>query len=154
MREDTLSIRADIPAEALWDFLADYDNVVRLGWSHSSAEPLEDPDGCRVRYRARTSWEGLQNQYTACLMSAERPQTLTWSTNTSGSRSWLRFDLQPLGQTRTHVTATLHLKHGAALALLEPFAWGLMRSALVKTMTALESLDAVREPGTAASPLS
>lgn len=59
----------------------------------------------------------------------------------------MRFEPRPLGPFETEVTVTLHLKHGAALRTLEPFAWGLMRPALVRTVAALERLDATAVDG-------
>lgn len=156
MREESLSTVSRLPADELWDYLADYDRVVRLGWKDASAERLGDGSPtCEVRYKAHTTWEGIRNTYTACLEAAERARTLTWSTRSGGSKSWVRFDLRPVDSASTEVTVTLHLKQGPAFRALEPFAWGLLRPAFVKTVDRIEhlheELDVAVAPEPAAS---
>lgn len=141
MREESRSVTVNLPVEVVWDYLSDYDRVVRLGWKDAGAKPLDDSRRCQARYKAHTTWEGLRNTYTACLETAKRPETLTWSTERSGSRSWVRFDLVAQDAKTTRLTATLHHNQGRAFRALEPFAWGLLRPAFLQTLSRLEHLD-------------
>lgn len=151
MREESLSTTVHLPAQDLWDYLADYDNVVRLGWDDASAQLIESPNSTERLYKAQTTWEGLKSTYTAVMDHSERPRTLTWSTKRGGTDSWVRFDLEPLDTSVTQVTVTLNLQHGSALRMLEPFAWGLLRPALVRTLSSLEHLELDAAPSETAS---
>lgn len=139
MHEESKSVVVALPAEALWDYLSDYDNVVRLGWEEASARRIRASLTCKVRYRVMTVWQGVRNIYTACLEQPNRPRTLTWSTREGLAKSWVRFDLEPLDATSTRVEATLHFEMGAARSA-EPLAWELLRPSFVMTLSRLEEL--------------
>lgn len=138
MREATQSCTAAATAEDLWDYLADYDHVIRLGAKTASARlesgSVETGD---ARYRVSVFWEGLQTKYAACLADAVRPDTLTWKTRSGQGTSWIRFDLEPSGESATHVTVTLHHEPNASSAALEPFLWGQLNPMLKRTMRKL-----------------
>lgn len=148
MRQESQSTVTRVSADVLWDYLADYDRVVRLGWPEASARRLEPSRTCAVRYKVVSVWEGVRSTYVACLESPERPRTLIWTTKNAGARSSLRFDLQPLDAASTHVTITLSVRYGAALRALEPFAWGLLRPAFLRTLGAIEALPRTLSGGT------
>lgn len=140
MREESLTAISQLPAEVLWDYLADYRNVLRLGWEEEAATRLEDSPGGTVRFRARALWEGVPSTYTALLEPADRPCTLTWLTRSGGSKTWVRFDLRPLDEASTEVRVTLHLEHGTAVRPFEPLAWALLKPRLQRTVMSLERL--------------
>lgn len=148
MHEETRSVVVAVPAEALWDYLSDYDRVVRLGWEEASARPIRASFRCRTRYAVTTRWEGILRKYVACLQDAEPPRTLTWSTRDGLSKSWVRFDLRPSGPAHTEVDVTLHFNAGFVARGFEEVSWELLLPALTKTLSGLRRLGN-GEPATA-----
>lgn len=148
MREETLSAVVGLPVDAVWDYLADYDHVVRLGWDEVHTRPMRPSLRCRARYRVSVMWQGIRNDYVACLEQAERPRTLTWSTRDAGAKNWVRFDLTPVQGAQTRVDVTLHFKAAMTFGSLETTAWELLRPALVRTAWALEHLCETAVPAT------
>lgn len=143
MREETRAALVLLPAGALWDYLADYDRVVRLGWADASARRIRPTRRCPTRYRATTTWEGIRKDYTACLGQATRPETLTWSTRDGAARSWVRFDLARVDAASTRVSVTLHFEVVWSIRTHEALAWDLLKPAFVATIAGLESMRSV-----------
>lgn len=140
MTEETSSVVVRLPAETVWDFLVEYDNVLSLGWDEATARRIRPNRTCDVRYKASSVWEGIRTNYVACLEAAERPKTLTWSTRNAGTRSRVRFDFEPLGQSATRVVVSINWEAGRAMRALEPTAWTLLRPALYRTTASLGRL--------------
>ena len=141
MREEVRQLACGVPREKLWDFLADYDNVVRLGAPDASAHLATGSaqTGDSV-YEAELSWYGSVSHFTAHLASASRPTTLTWDTTTGMGRSWLRFDLEP-AQSSTVVSVTLHHDGSESARVLEALAWGILQTTLERTLIGLSELQ-------------
>lgn len=142
MREETQSVTVALSAEALWDYLSDYDRVVRLGWAEASASPIRRSLRCRTRYAVTTRWEGILRKYVACLQDAVPPKTLTWSTRDGLSKNWVRFDLRPSDPSHTDVDVTLHFAAGLSVGGFEDVSWELLRPALLLTLSNLQRLPA------------
>lgn len=140
MREETRSAVVRLPVETVWDCLADYDLVVRLGWDDVSTRRLRPSFRCRARYRVSVLWEGIRHDYLACLERAERPTSLTWSTHSGGAKNWVTFALTPIDESSTRVDVTLHFKAVMSFGSLESTAWELLQPAFIKTMRGLERL--------------
>jgi hypothetical protein len=140
VREETRSTEVQLSASEVWDYLADYDRVVRLGWEEGNARPLRATRRCAARYDVEVVWEGIRSTYKACLENADRPRTLTWSTRDGASKSWVRFDLEPLGAECTSVAVTLHYQPTIATRALEAFAWDTLQPALLQTVLRLQTL--------------
>lgn len=138
MREAAETCTVATAAGNLWDFLADYDNVIHLGTKTASAR-LESGSAKTgdARYRVSVFWEGLQTRYAACLIDAQRPVRLTWRTRSGQGLSWIRFDLEPVDVSSTRVTVTLHHEPNRSSAALEPFLWGQLRPMLKRTLRKL-----------------
>lgn len=139
MREQSESVLVRLPAGDIWDFLADYDNVLRLGWEEGYATRMRPSRRCTERYRAMAVWQGLKTHYIACLEAAERPRLLVWSTREGLAKSWARFVLEPLAEDSTRVEVTLHFEM-AAVRSAEPLAWDLLLPSFDRTISHLEHL--------------
>lgn len=140
MFEETKATLVRLPAEVLWDYLSDYDHVVRLGWETASAEPLRRTVRCYARFKVTVDWEGIDTTYTACLEESDRPRLLTWSTREAMATSWVRFVLEPQDSASTLVNVTLHFETAMLVSATEPAAWDLLRPSLLRTLVSLERL--------------
>lgn len=152
MYEETKTALVRLPAEAVWDYLADYDRVVRLGWEVASAQRLRNTVRCYARYKATVDWEGIPTTYIACLEERNRPRSLTWSTREGMSKSWVRFDLEQQDSTTTQVAVTLHFETAMLVRMTEHVAWDLLRPSLLRTMSRLEHMHEEVAPVSAGAP--
>jgi hypothetical protein len=140
MREETATSFVQLPADEIWEYLADYDNVVRLGWEEASAEPIRPTRRCSVRYKVSALWEGIPQRYVACLERAEQPRLIVWSTRAAAVCNWVRFELEPLQPSATRVSITLHFESRLGERAFEHVAWELLTPALARTAAGLERL--------------
>ena len=148
MLQDTRSCTCHMPREQLWEFLADYNNVVALGHAEASARLVDGiPQCCDCAYEAQVTWRGSTSHFTACLVDSRRPRTLSWDAETGLGRSRLRFDLEPLDSDRTYVTVTLTHEQSRWAHLLQALAWGFLRKTLDRTHAQLSQLGSDANPG-------
>ena len=141
MRQDTRSSAVGVPAQTLWDYLAEYEHVLQLATAGGKAVLLAGPPRRRgAKYRAWLSWEGIESTYISALADADPPRTLTWSTQAHGTRTSLRLDLEPLGDSSTRVTATLTHSMSRVLRPLEPFGWAMLSKMLDRGLVELNTL--------------
>jgi carbon monoxide dehydrogenase subunit G len=142
VREETKVSVVHLPAEDVWDYLSDYNRVVRLGWDDASAERIKPTLDRKVRYRVKLTWVGFKVSHVVWLQEAERPTRVTWATREGGSSSWVRFDLRALDEATTEVRVTLHLEAKPFAIPSETMAWELLRPSFIRTVSRVEQLSA------------
>lgn len=127
MRRETHSCVVDASPEALWDYLLDYDRVIRLGDSADFAEREVSPKHPeRIKYKACLHWENIPAIFHAYLRQAERPRLLEWKTVSFAGHTRILFELSPCVGDRTEVKLTFELSSIESSAPLEPFAWAII----------------------------
>ena len=148
MRQRIDSCECRVPREALWDFLSDYNNVVAMGSPGASARLVKgDSQLCDCVYEAEITWQGSTSRFTACVVDAIRPETLTWDAETGTGRSWLRFDLEPVNSQITFVTVSLRFEGSPWAQMLEALAWGFLSTALDRTLVELSQMSQTNNSG-------
>jgi hypothetical protein len=139
MRQQTRHCTVALPREVLWDYLADYSNVLRLATNRDGALRKGNVGEVGVTYRADVEWEGLVSRFDTRLVHAERPGALTWRA-LADAGSQLDLQLDPVDPRTTTVRVTCALALRPAVRPLEPFAWGLMMPLLDRFMRKLHEL--------------
>lgn len=143
MPQETRTCVCRVPQNELWDLLADYGNVVALSSPGSSARlSAGSPRSCGCLYAATIEWQGSTSSFTACLVEASRPATLTWQADTALGASSIRFDLEPIDPQSTLVRITSWHRATETGRELEPMAWGLLKTSLEHTALGLSQLHA------------
>ncbi|MGV8083662.1 MAG: SRPBCC family protein [Coriobacteriia bacterium] len=127
MRRETHSCVVDASPEALWDYLLDYDRVIRLGDSADFAEREISPKHPeRIKYKACLHWEDIPAIFHAYLRCADRPRLLEWKTISFAGRTRTLFEFSPFNDDKTEVKLTFELSTPESSAPLEPFAWAII----------------------------
>jgi len=131
-----------IPQAALWDSLSDYNNVAKMGAASASARLVEgNPKHYDCVYEAEIIWQGSASNFTARMIDANPPGTLTWDAVTGVGRSRLRFDLEPIDPATTFVTVTLSYEASSRAHTLETLTWGFLSGTLQRTLAELSQLS-------------
>lgn len=142
MRTATRSCTTYCAQGFLWDYLADYDNVVRLSSPLGSSRLVSGERRTLHSVHAATlEWEGMASTYRAEMTEAARPERVAWAGKNAGIAMGIQFVLAPLAYDATRVTAELSLKMIAAMLPLEPFAWGMTVGLFEHLMQQVESLE-------------
>ncbi len=141
MQQLIRSCEVRVPREPLWDFLSDYNNVVAMGSPDASARLARgDSQRCDCAYEAEITWQGSTSHFTAYMIDATRPETLTWDAETGMGRSWLRLDLESVSSEVTLVTVTLRFEGSPWAQMLEALAWGFLSETFDRTLVELSQL--------------
>lgn len=133
-----------VAPEALWDYLSDYASLLSLSSSSAHATLLEGSvgvEGCK--YRAYVGWEGLKTEFTVCLVRADRPHSLQWTSRSHGGVCSALIELDPV-DAGTRVNVTVEYSASQANFPLEPFAWGLLKPMFDRAMRTMGKLELTR----------
>lgn len=142
MRQATNTIVVHVPAAILWDYLADYESMIRLASSTATAHLKSGTTGSAgATYEGSLEWEGIKSTWIVHLQQAARPDSLTWESCSHGGECWLRFDLTPIDEGDTSVSVTLAWGANKPNAPLEPFAWGLLTPLFKSAVSRLRRLS-------------
>lgn len=134
MRREMHSCVVDASPEALWDYLSDYDRVIRLGDPADFAEREVSPKHPeRVKYRACLQWEGIVATYHVYLRRAQRPHFLEWKGISFAGRTKLLFELAPAEDHMTELHVVFEHSTVESSAPLEPFAWAIIAPKMRRT---------------------
>jgi hypothetical protein len=134
MRRETHFCVVDASPEALWDYLADYDRVIRLGDPADFAEREWLPSHPeRVKYKASLQWEGIAATYHVYLRRAQRPELLEWKALSFAGHTRLIFELLGRADRMTELRLTFEHSTVESSAPLEPFAWAIMEPKVRRT---------------------
>jgi hypothetical protein len=144
MREHTWTFVLPVQPLALWDFLAEYENDMRIASKHASAS-LEDgaPGEVGAVYTARIGWEGRLSTFRVGLIAAERGVGMTWRSCTGASTGEARYVFRP-ADSGTEMDLHLSLTLREAFEPLEPFGWVLLSrcaDTFVENLQALQLED-------------
>ena len=96
---------------------------------------------CDCVYEAEIIWQGSTSHFTARMIDANPPETLTWEAVTGVGRSRLRFDLEPIDPATTFVTVTLSYEASSRAHTLETLTWGFLSGTLQRTLAELSQLS-------------
>lgn len=138
MRQVANIVVVRVPQEALWDYLANYENLIRIAASTARAKLKSGAPGMDgATYEGALEWEGITSSWVAHLKEPVPPDSLMWESCSHGGECWVRFDLTPIDEANTSLSVTLAYGASKPNAPLEPFAWGLITPLLGRLMRKL-----------------
>lgn len=140
MRQAIHTCLVQLPAEQVWDFLSDFDNLMRLGLPNGTSRLIDGSRRAeRSRYRLQNFFDGIRESCIAVLDEAEKPERLVWRAKVWGGTGAATFELVQLERDLTAVRLTLEHSVGSAEGPVEEIAWGVIHPNYERLMLKLPS---------------